>query len=72
MKEGLDDLRRLSYRGKHNVLLKNRDLIIAHLEVQPPGSLKEAQARTEEITGIKRSLPKIRAFLKKTAFYGGK
>lgn len=71
-KQGLDGLRHLGYRGKRNVLLENRDLIIAHLELQPPGSLKEAQARIEEITGIKRSLPQIRAFLKKTAFYGGK
>jgi len=72
IKEGLDGLKRLGYRGKRNVLLENRDLIVAHLEVQPPGTLKEAQSRIEEITGIKRSLPQIRAFLKKTASYGGK
>ena len=72
MKEGLDGLKRLGYRGKRNLLVENRDLIIAHLEAQPPGTLKEAQARIEEITGIKRSLPQIRAFLKKTAFYEGK
>jgi transposase len=72
IKEGLDGLKRLGYRGKRNVLLENRDLIIAHLELQPPGTLKEAQARIEEITGIKRSLPQIRAFLKKTASYDGK
>lgn len=72
LKEGLDGLRRVGYKGKRNLLLENRDLIIAHLELQPPGSLKEAQARIEEISGIKRSLPQIRAFLKKTEFYGGK
>lgn len=72
LKEGLDGLRRVGYRGKRNLLLENRDLIIAHLELQPPGSLKEAQARIEEISGIKRSLPQIRAFLKKTEFYEGK
>jgi len=72
MKEGLDGLRHLGYRGKRNVLFENREIIIAHLEAQPPGSLKEAQARIEEITGIKHSLPQIRAFLKKTAFYGEK
>jgi transposase len=72
LKEGLDGLRRLGYRGKRNVLFENRELIIAHLEAQPPGSLKEAQARIEEITGIKRSLPQIRAFLKKTASFGEK
>ena len=72
IKQGLDGLKRLGYRGKRNVLLENRDLIIAHLELQPPGTLKEAQTRIEEITGIKRSLPQIRAFLKKTASYDGK
>jgi len=72
MKEGFDGLRRLGYRCKRNELRENRDLIIAHLEAQPPGTLKEAQARIEEITGIKRSLPQIQTFLKKTAFYGGR
>lgn len=72
IKEGLGGLRHLGYRGKRNVLFENRELIIAHLEAQPPGSLKEAQARIEELTGIKRSLPQIRAFLKKTEFSGEK
>jgi hypothetical protein len=72
MKEGLDGLRYLGYRGKRNVLFENRELIIAHLETQPPGSLKEAQARIEELTGINRSLPQIRAFLKKTESSGEK
>lgn len=66
MNEGIDGLKRLGYRGKRNLLDENRDIIIAHLEAQPPGTLKEAQARILEITGIKRSLPQIRAFLKKT------
>ena len=68
LKQGLDGLKRLGYQGKRNVLDENRDVIIAYLESQPPGTLKEAQARIEEITGIKRSLPQIRAFLKKTPF----
>jgi transposase len=66
LKEGLDGLKRLGYRGKRNLLDENRDIIIAHLEARPPGTLKEAQVRIEEITGIRRSLPQIRAFLKKT------
>lgn len=66
IKEGLDGLRRLEYRGKRNLLDENRDLIIAYLEAHPPATLKEAQARIEEVTGIRRSLPQIRAFLKKT------
>jgi hypothetical protein len=54
--------------AKRNLLDENRDVIIAHLETQPPATLKEARVRIEEITGIKRSLPQIRAFLKKTPF----
>lgn len=64
--EGLDGLKRLRYHGRRNLLEENRDMIIAHLEANPPSTLKEAQARIEEIIGIKRSLPQIRAFLKKT------
>jgi transposase len=67
MNEGLDGLKRLGYHGRPNLLDEKRDIIIAYLETNPPGTLKEAQARIEEITGIKRSLPQIRAFLKKTA-----
>ena len=68
LERGLDGLRLLGYKGRRNLLDENRDVIIAHLEAQPPGTLKEAKARIEEITGIKRSLPQIRAFLKKTPF----
>jgi transposase len=68
LREGLDGLKRLGYKRKRNLLDENRDIIIAHLEAQPPGTLKEAQARIEEITGIRRSLPQIQAFLKKTPF----
>lgn len=64
--EGLEGLRCLGYRGRRNLLDENRDVIIAHFEAQPPGTLKEAQARIAEITGIRRSLPQIREFLKKT------
>lgn len=70
--EGLDGLRRLGYKGRPNLLAENRDLIIAHLETQPPGTLKEARSRIEELTGIKRSLPQVSAFLKKTKFCAGK
>ena len=68
MKEGLDGLKRLGYKGKRNLLDENRDIIIAHLEAQPPGTFKEAQARIEEITGIRRSLPQIQVFFKETPF----
>lgn len=66
IQEGFDGLKRLGYRGKRNLLEENRDIIIAYLEAHPPATLKEAQARIEDATGIRRSLPQVRAFLKKT------
>ena len=52
LKQGLDGLRHLGYKGKRNLLDENRDVIIAHLETQPPATLKEARVRIEEITGL--------------------
>jgi hypothetical protein len=46
--------------------------IIAHLEENPPATQKEAQARIKELTGIQRSLPQVREFLKKTKFVAAK
>lgn len=63
--EGLEGLRRLKYKGKANLLNENRNIIIAHLETDPPGTLKEAQAKIDQLTGIRRSIPQIREFLKK-------
>jgi len=49
-------------------LLEKKDEIIAHLEENPPATQKEAQAKIKELTGIQRSLPQVREFLKKTGY----
>jgi len=60
---GVDGLKPLHYAGKPNRLAEQHAAIIAHLEAAPPATLKEAQAKIEEASQLKRSLPQVRAFL---------
>lgn len=61
-------LTELNYKGKPNRLMEKKAEIIAHLEENPPATQKEAQAKIKALTGIQRSLPQVREFLKKTKF----
>ena len=69
---GVEALKQLNYQGQANLLLERKDEIIPALEAEPPATLKQAQARIEAATGLRRSLPQVRDFLKKTKFDGGK
>jgi transposase len=62
---GVDGLKPLHYAGNPNRLDEQRAAIIAHLEAAPPATLKEAQAKIEEASQLKRSLPQVRAFLQR-------
>jgi transposase len=64
----VEALKELNYKGKPNRLMEKKDEIIAHLEENPPATQKEARARIKELTGIQRSLPQVREFLKKQDF----
>jgi transposase len=64
----VEALKELKYKGKPNRLMEKKVEIIAHLEENPPATQKEAQAKIKELTGIQRSLPQVREFLKKTRF----
>ncbi len=64
----VESLKELNYKGKPNRLMEKKDEIIAHLEENPPATQREAQAKIKELTGIQRSLPQVREFLKKTRF----
>ena len=68
----VEALKELHYKGKPNRLMEKRDEIIAHLEENPPATQKEAQAKIKALTGLQRSLPQVREFLKKTGFVAGK
>ena len=63
MTGGIDALKELHYQGQPNLLRERKDEIIAHLEADPPGTLKEAQAKIKDVTGLERSLPQVREFL---------
>lgn len=64
---GVEALKELAYQGKANLLAEKKDEIIAALEANPPATYKEAQAKIKEVTGLQRSVPQVRAFLKKTS-----
>jgi transposase len=63
---GVEALKELHYQGKANLLAEKKEEIIAALEANPPATYKEAQAKIKEVTGLERSVPQVREFLKKT------
>jgi len=65
---GFDALQQVSYAGKPNLLEQRKDEILPALEANPSATLKEAQATLEAVTGLKRSLSQVSAFLKKPSF----
>jgi transposase len=44
------------------------ELILSDFDKKPPKTLREAQLRIEKLTGIKRSVNRIRVWLKKKGF----
>ncbi len=62
---GLEALATLHYKGQPSKLKAYREQLVLELNNTPVSTLKEAQHRIEELTGIKRSLPQIRAFLQR-------
>ena len=64
----VESLKQLKYKGKPNRLMEKKGEIIPMLEANPPATYKEAQAKIKAQTGLQRSLPQVREFLKKTGF----
>ncbi len=62
---GIKKLKELNFRQPKSELDKHIKTIEAYFEKHPPASIKEAMAKIEELTGIKRSETQIRNFLKK-------
>ena len=69
---GLAALKELQYQGQRSQLYEHQAEIIVALEAQPPATIKEAQARIKEVTGLQRSLTQVSKFLKKTRLSGAK
>lgn len=68
---GLDRLRRLNWQGKPNELDDHHRSLGAYFLDHPPRSAREAQAAIERLTGVRRGLTQVRAFLKKKSGWGG-
>lgn len=62
---GIEKLKELNFYKPKSKLDKHTKTIEEYFEKHPPASIKEAMAKTEELTGIKRSETQIRVFLKK-------
>ena len=60
----LETLKELHYQGKANRLREKKEEIIAELEANPPATYKEVQAKIKAVTGLERSVPQVREFLK--------
>jgi transposase len=63
--EGLEALATLHYKGQPSALNAYGTQLAFELDKNPVATLKEAQDRIEKATGLKRSLPQIRAFFQR-------
>ena len=62
---GIEKLKELNFRKPESELNKHTKTIEEYFKTHPPASIKEAMAKIEELTGIKRCETQIRNFLKK-------
>lgn len=62
---GIEGLKQLNYKGQPSQLNDHESTIESYFTEHPPRTTSEAQAKIEELTGIKRSPTQIRAFLKR-------
>ena len=69
--EGLDRVRRLNWPGKVCELDEHQPSLEDYFLQYPPRSAREAQEAIERLTGIRRGLSQVRAFLKKKLGWAG-
>ena len=62
---GLDRVRHLNWQGKACALDEHQPSLEDYFIEHPPRSAREAQEAIERLTGIRRGLSQVRAFLKK-------
>jgi transposase len=68
---GLQQVRSLGWPGKSCELDQHRDSLEDYFLETPPRSAREAQQAIEQLTGIRRGLSQVRAFLKKKLAWVG-
>ncbi len=61
---GIEKLKEVKFYQPKSELEEYKDTIENYFRKNPPTTIKEAQAKIEELTGIKRSEPQVRKFLK--------
>lgn len=67
-KEGIDVLKIINHKGKESALSSYADTIEEDLTKNPPSTIAEAAARIEKLTGVKRGVKAVRAFLRTLKF----
>jgi transposase len=60
---GIEGLKTLNYQGPVSKLDKHQPKVEASFRQQAPRSVKEARERIKKLTGVKRSLTRVRAFM---------
>jgi transposase len=68
---GLDRVRRLNWQGQACALDEHRQSLEDYFIEHPPRSAREAREAIERLTGIRRGLSQVRAFLKKKWGWAG-
>ena len=68
---GLDRIRRLGWQGKPCALDEHQPALEDYFIEHPPRSAREAQEAIEHLTGIRRGLSQVRAFMKKKLAWPG-
>jgi transposase len=68
---GLGRVRRLGWQGKSCELDQHQQSLEDYFLEHPPRSAREAQEAIERLTGIRRGISQVRAFLKKKLACGG-
>jgi len=61
---GVERLKQLHFYQPESELETYTDLLKSYFETHPPATIKEAQAKIKELTGLNRSQTQIRAYLK--------
>lgn len=62
---GLEELKKTNFYQPKSALAAHTDTLVASFLKDPPATSKEAAARVEQLTGIKRSPDRVRVFMKK-------
>ena len=68
---GLEHVRQLNWQGTSCPLDEHQASLEDYFLEHPPRSAREAQAVIERLTGIRRGLSQVRAFLKKKLAWAG-